>query len=102
MVGRFRSVCQAFCGEGGVHCRFFSVSVVHSKNDAQPQRGRAKAEAVISLGCVARLLCLQRSLPLALMPLVALVLGLVAQNIFLSVLPPCPCQIEAHTSVACE
>ena len=101
MVGRFRSVCQAFCREGGVHCRFFSVSV-HSKNDAQPQRGRAKAEAVISLGCVARLLCLQRSLPLALMPLVALVLGLVAQNIFLSVLPPCPCQIEAHTSVACE
>lgn len=61
-----------------------------------------KAKAIVNLSCVARLLCLRRGLPLAFSPLVALALGLLAQNVFISVLPPRSCQIETHMAVACE
>ena len=80
----------------------FNNFIAQRKSDVQHQKVRMKAKAVVNLSCVARLLCLRHGLPLALSPLVALALGLLTQNMFISVLPPPSCQIETHTAVACE
>lgn len=83
-VKHLRGVCSPF---------YKNNFIAYYKSGVQHQKVRVKAEApphcVLCPHLDSRWLsCLMQ----------ALVLGLVTQNVFISVLPPCSCVIEAHTS----